>query len=49
MNYFLFNSFKGISLVRAPFKIILLPGHLIGRAYNLAVIWDVHPPETHNT
>ena len=49
MNYLLFNLFKGLSLPSAPCKIVLLPGRLIERAYNLTVIWDVHPPKTHNT
>jgi len=49
MNYLPFNLFKCLSLLSAPFKIILLPGHMVQRAYNLAVIWDVHPPKTHNT
>jgi len=49
MNYPLFNLFKCLSLLRAPFKISLLLGHSIERAYNLAVIWDVHAPEIHNT
>ena len=49
MNCLPFNLFKCLSLLRAPFKIILLPGHVVQRTYNLAVIWDVHPPKTHNT
>jgi len=48
MNYLPFNLFEGLSLLRTPFEIIL-PGHMMERAYNLAVIWDVHPPKTHNT
>jgi len=35
MNYLLFNFFKCLLLLRAPFKTVLLPGHLIERAYNL--------------
>ena len=49
MNYLPFNLFKCLSLLSAPFKIILLLGHVVQRTYNLAVIWDVHPPKTHNT
>ena len=49
MKYFPFNLFKCLSLLRAPLKIVLLPGHVVERAYNLAVIWDVHPPKTDNT
>jgi len=48
MNCFLFNFFKGLLLLRTPFEIVLL-GHLIERAYNQTVIWDVHPSKTHNT
>jgi len=48
MSYLLLNVFKCLSLLRAPFKIILLPGHVIQRTYNLAVIWDMHSPKTHN-
>jgi len=49
MNYLPLNLFKCLSLLRAPFKIILLPGHVVQRTYNLTVIWDMHPPKTHNT
>jgi len=49
MNYLPFNLFKCLSLLRASFKIILLPGHVVQRTYSLAVIWDVHTPKTHNT
>jgi len=45
MNYLLFKLFKGLSLFRAPFKIVLFLGHLIERAYNLVVIWDVYLPK----
>jgi len=48
MNCPLFNLFKFLSLLRGPFKIILLPGHLIERVYNLGVILDMHPPKTCN-
>jgi len=49
MNYLPFNLFKCLSLLRDPFKIILLLGHVVQRTHNLAVIWDVHPPKTHST
>jgi len=49
MNYVPFSLFKCLSLFRALLKILLLPGRLIKKAYNLTVIWDVHPPKTHNT
>jgi len=49
MNYLPFNLFKCLLLLRTPFKIILLPVPVVKRTYNLAVIWDVHPPKTHNT
>jgi len=49
MNYLPLNLFKCLSLLRAPFKIILLPGHVVQRTYNLAVIWDMPPPKTHST
>jgi len=45
MNYLLFNLFKCLLLLRSPFEIIHLPGHVIERAYNLAAIWDVHLPK----
>jgi len=48
MNYLAFNFFKYLLLLRAPFKIIFLLGHLLERVYNLTLIWDVHPPKTHN-
>jgi len=49
MNYLPFNLFKCLLLLSTLFKIILLLGHVVQRAYNLAVIWDVHPPKTHRT
>ena len=48
MNYFWSNLFKCLLLLRAPLKILLLLGHLIEKVYNLAVIWDVHPPKPQN-
>ena len=49
MNYFLLNLLKILSLLRAPYKIILFLSHLIERADNLTVIWNVQSPQTHNT
>lgn len=48
MNYFLFNLFKGLLLLRAPFEIILLPGHLAERAYTQIIIWNVRSPKADN-
>lgn len=48
MNYFPFNLFEGLLLLRAPFKIILL-AHLTGRANNQRVIWNMCPPKPHNS
>jgi len=41
MNYLPFNFFKCFSLLRAPLKIVLLPGHSVERAYNLTSVWDM--------
>jgi len=38
MNYFLFNLFRVLPLLKAPLKIILFPDHVIERAYNLAIM-----------
>ena len=48
INNFPFILFKGLLLLRAPFKIVLLPSHLIERAHNQTVIWNMHPPKPHN-
>jgi len=48
MHNFLFNLFKGLSLFRAPLKIILFLSHSIERAHHVTIIWNVHPPKTHN-
>jgi len=48
-NYLLFNLFKGLLLLRAPVKVILLPGHSTERAYDQSITWNTHSPKTHDT
>lgn len=47
-NYFLFNLFKNLSLLRARFKIIILLDPMIEGTYNQTVIWNMCSLKTHS-
>ena len=44
---FLLDLGKGLLLLRAPVEIVLLTGNQVERTHDLAVLGNVHPPETY--
>lgn len=44
-SYFLFDLPKGLLLLKATFKMVLLLGHSIGGPRKLTIMWNMHSPK----